>query len=120
VWPVSPFSLVNPYANAYTGFVGNAQGRVSPLSVFDPNLPWCVATRADYSQPAQFTPRLCLDGNGQLATAGPVRTPSLITTRPTPSTSHDVCTPGESWDDDDFHYHCTSKAQLRRLPLNPF
>lgn len=120
VWPISPFSLVNPYAAAYTGFVGNAQGRSSPLTVFDPNLPWCVASRTEYSQPAQFTPRLCLDGGGQLATSGPVRAPAVITTRATPANSHEACTPGESWDDDDFHYHCTSRGRLRRQVMTDF
>lgn len=120
LYPSTPFNLVNPNANAYTGFVANAIGRVAPISVFDPEVPWCVATRLAYRQPGEITPRLCLDGAGNLAASGVLRAPAVVTTRGTPATSHEVCTPGESWDDDNFHYHCTSAGQIKRLALGAF
>lgn len=120
LWPSDAFNRQNPYTNAYQGFVGTAGGRVSPITVYDPDVPWCVATRTPYTQPGQITPRLCLDGAGNLTTTGDLHTPALITTHPTPATSHEACTLGESWDDDNFHYHCTSTGQLKRSPLAPF
>ena len=120
LWPYEEFNRSNPYANAWVGYAGNQNGRVSPISVFDPDVPWCVAARGIYTGSGQIEPRLCLNGAGDLATAGSVRGTTLRTTRGTPKSSHDACTPGDSWDDDNFHYHCASSGQIKRLALQPF
>ena len=120
LWPYDEFSRTLPNAIGYTGFVRDPAGGVSPLSVYDYDLPWCVSTRRIYSSPDAIVPRLCLDGPGNLTITGTLRDTSIITTRKTPASSHEACTPGESWDDDDFHYHCTSTGQIKRLALAPF
>ena len=120
LWPYDSFNLVNPNAIAYTGFIGNQTGKVSPISVFDFDVPWCVAARQIYREPDEIHPKLCLDGRGNLAAEGTLRGTSVVTTRPTPANSHEACSAGESWDDDDFHYHCTSKGVLKRMPLGSF
>ena len=119
-WPYEAFNRVNPYANAWTGFVGTMQGRVSPMSVFDPQVPWCLATRGEYSGSGEVAIKLCVDGAGDLATAGSVRGSTIFTTRGTPKSSHEACTGGASWDDDNFHYHCTSTGQIKRTQLESF
>lgn len=120
VLPYDGFNLANPYANAFTGFVTDTKGRVSPVSVFDPAVPWCVATRGEYKLPSEIVPRLCLSGSGDLVAAGTLRGTTVKTTRVTPRSSHEACTPGESWDDDNFHYHCTSSTEIKRQALNAF
>lgn len=119
IWPYEDFNRSNPYAIAYTGFAAGRSG-VSPISVFDPNVPWCVATRGLYTGEGQIDPKLCLNGAGELAAAQSFRAPTIRTTRGTPANSHEACTPGDSWDDDNFHYHCTSTKQIKRIPLSTF
>ena len=118
-WPYTAFNRVNPYANAWTGFAGTKDG-VSPMSVFDPNVPWCLATRGRYTGQGQVDMKLCVNGSGDLATAGSLRGWTVRTTRGTPKNSHDSCTPGDSWDDDNFHYHCGSDGHIKRLALESF
>jgi hypothetical protein len=118
LWIDSIFDPPNPAAVGYNGFVSEG-GKVSPLTVYDWDLGYCVAARTIYSTPNSAQPRLCVDGPGNVTAAGLVRTPAVVTTRGTPASSHEACVLGESWDDDNFHYHCT-KTGIKRLALNPF
>jgi hypothetical protein len=120
IWPYQDFDRNNPYAVAYTGFVANPQGRVSPVEVYDQEVPWCVAARGIYQAEGQIYPKLCLSGNGDLVAAGTIQGAAVQTTRGTPASSHDACVPGESWDDDNFHYHCASNGEIKRMALANF
>jgi hypothetical protein len=120
IWPYEAFNRVNPNGVAYTGFVADPHGFVAPISVFDSEVPWCVAARARYTAEGQIVPKLCLNGAGDLAAAGILAGTAVRTTRGTPKNSHDACTPGESWDDDHFHYHCTSTGEIKRMALASF
>jgi hypothetical protein len=120
LWPYEAFNRVNPYGVAYTGFAADKQGFVSPITVFDPAVPWCIATREHYASEGQIMPKLCLDGRGDLVATGSIAGSSVKTSRGTPKSSHEACTAGESWDDDNFHYHCTSTGQIKRAALASF
>ena len=120
LYPSQQFHSESPIQNGLTGFVTDPLGRISPISIFDFDVPWCVASRNIYTLPGEVTDKLCLNGAGDLAAAGSLRATTVRTTRGTPATSSDPCTPGESWDDDNYHYHCTTSARIKRQPLQSF
>ena len=69
-----------------------------------------------------FTTYAILDGFTSWADKGQVHNYvyTIGNTRGTPSSSTDSCFEGESWDDANYHYHCVSFNNIKRVALSSF